>query len=225
MRLAEKYDIQAVQRHIKQCIQGGWPQSLYQWDQHIEGIKRYGSERALAQEVEYPDDVYPEPVVAINFALEFDLPDILPAAYYHLYTIGPMQDWTECRKPDQLWDIDYARRSMTNGKRTARWPLLSQQGYHIFVRGCAQLESAMDDFVHDPAVWDADENPLCCDSTCSKRLKQHRHREKNHLIENPSNRIETHSGTSKPNQVCYSIGGFDNIIFLFPIFAKLRTLA
>ena len=51
------------------------------------------------------------------------------------------------------------------------------------------------------------------------------HREKNHLIENPSNRMETHSGTSKPNQVCYGIGGFDNIIFLFPIFARLRTLA
>ena len=164
MRLAEKYDVEMVQTLIKRHLQNEWPQSLAEWDARVYEIERYRFTDP-PRGATYLDDVYPEPVAAINFALEFDVPAILPAAFYQLYTIGPLQDWTESRKPDYPDPDDYTFRHMSNGKRTARWSLLSQQGWYLFSRGSAQLDLDIQNFICNPRFW----SPT---HSCKKRLMQ-----------------------------------------------------
>lgn len=92
MRLALKYEIDTVRALIVKHVEADWPQTLEEWDAHQaekgSAAQAYVDSKDKKFRGKYFDDAYPEPVAAIRFALEFDIPRILPAAWYQLATTG-----------------------------------------------------------------------------------------------------------------------------------------
>ena len=77
---------------------------------------------------------FPKPTSAIWFAREFDLPQILPAAFYHLARIPTRHNWDELRANHN--NLDH---SVYNGGRSARWNLLSTEDFFCLTRGREHL--------------------------------------------------------------------------------------
>lgn len=68
------------------------------------------------------DDRLPEPVSAIRVARMYEVPKVLPAAYYALYCINSTRaDWNECRGGGQANHNPWFLRG---GNRTARWDMV-----------------------------------------------------------------------------------------------------
>ena len=73
--------------------------------------------------------MHPEPAAAIRFARDFDVPSILPFAFYVLAGISQYKDWDEDRKDDVGRPIITASLG-----RTARWKLLDAVDYRTLVK-------------------------------------------------------------------------------------------
>ena len=90
MRLASKYEIEPIRSLIVKHVEADWPHSLEEWDaqqaERSSAAEAYLASKDKKFKGHYIDDVYPEPVAAIRFALEFDIPSILPSAWYQLAT-------------------------------------------------------------------------------------------------------------------------------------------
>lgn len=79
-----------------------------------------------------------EPASAIRLARQFNIPEILPAAFHHLSRISSDKNWL-------------ARRLQTAGivsshyypaySRTARWDLVSSEDFGVLLRGREQIEA------------------------------------------------------------------------------------
>lgn len=81
VRIAKKYMVQDITQVIIRHISKDWPKSLEEWD-------------TLAENQSNPMSSL-EPAAAYLFALEHDVEDMLPAAFY-LLTITPLtSDWDE----------------------------------------------------------------------------------------------------------------------------------
>ena len=65
------------------------------------------------------DDCTPEPASAIRIAEDYDIPTILPYAYYRLAVMPISNDWDKFRADEDL------RSRLVNGERTARWTLVA----------------------------------------------------------------------------------------------------
>ncbi|KAI0791191.1 hypothetical protein C8Q75DRAFT_805551 [Abortiporus biennis] len=81
MRLAEKYEVESVQKIIINHIKSEWPRNVYEWDVLQQEIKNVARNY---DECEAPDinDMFSKPAAALRFAMEFDCPSILPAVLY-----------------------------------------------------------------------------------------------------------------------------------------------
>ncbi|KDQ49270.1 hypothetical protein JAAARDRAFT_63790 [Jaapia argillacea MUCL 33604] len=87
LELATKYQADRLWDYIVRNLVADWPQWLPGWD----ALEReYSSEaNELAEhldenEIVDVEDSYPEPASAIRIATDFDIPEILPAAFYAL---------------------------------------------------------------------------------------------------------------------------------------------
>ncbi|EKM55077.1 uncharacterized protein PHACADRAFT_78567, partial [Phanerochaete carnosa HHB-10118-sp] len=76
-KIARKYGMDDITAVIVEHIQEQWPRSLEEWDASFATWRTNSKTAATRGDV-------PEPVSAIKFALEFDVPSILPAAFYML---------------------------------------------------------------------------------------------------------------------------------------------
>ncbi|KIP07173.1 hypothetical protein PHLGIDRAFT_127803 [Phlebiopsis gigantea 11061_1 CR5-6] len=129
MRIATKYQIDTVRRRIIDIMHDSWPQTFEHW-------LRYQSEIAVLRTMHAGRDdglvdgksfeeCIPEPASAIRFAQDFDVPSILPFAFYTLAGIPIHHDWDEMRKGNGHKRSANARTQ----SRTARWDLLDVQDY------------------------------------------------------------------------------------------------
>ncbi|CAL1715654.1 unnamed protein product [Somion occarium] len=82
LRLSSKYMIDHLRRRCLLRLRSDWPVTLEAWDTR-ERIATEDSGRYN------PRDAYPHPLLVINLALELDIIDILPTAYYDLSRYGP----------------------------------------------------------------------------------------------------------------------------------------
>ncbi|KAI0697577.1 hypothetical protein BC835DRAFT_1337785 [Cytidiella melzeri] len=83
MRLAFKYDIEALRMVIIRHIEADWPKTLEEWRKRQDEKKAF-IEDCQKETPSYLDIPFPEPASAIRFAIEFNIPSILPAAFYEL---------------------------------------------------------------------------------------------------------------------------------------------
>ncbi|KAJ7648500.1 hypothetical protein B0H17DRAFT_958921 [Mycena rosella] len=128
LAMATKYEMEPLRERIVAQLEADWPTSVAEWD-------RLGTEvRALRWEHStsggytvddlYLDDRLPEPGAAIRLAMDFNIPKILPAAFYHLSRLSIDADWLEFRKNRERLGLE----------RTARWDLLEAGDFKLLLK-------------------------------------------------------------------------------------------
>ncbi|KAF8121129.1 hypothetical protein EV363DRAFT_1366668 [Boletus edulis] len=125
--LSRKYGITRMYAQIMRHLESDWPQTLNDWDKLERDITE--TKNSDADRI---DDHSPEPAAAIKLAHRFDIPSILPAAFYHLSRLSIQDDWDKTHA-----DPSISIRNPT--KRTAKWGLLSVEDFRCLLLGKAEL--------------------------------------------------------------------------------------
>ncbi|TDL17690.1 hypothetical protein BD410DRAFT_794168 [Rickenella mellea] len=144
--LTDKYHFASLRKRIVDHIKEDWPATINEWDIvefAVQTFKRNDPQEAL-------DNHFPEPGAAIQLARLCNIPEILPAAFYHLSRLHQNEDWDMCwgSSPDE----DTLEKVAAGKKRTARWGLLTDQDYRCLVRGRDFLEDALSDTVFPSSI-------------------------------------------------------------------------
>ncbi|GJE96790.1 BTB domain-containing protein [Phanerochaete sordida] len=160
MRLARKYDVDAVRTRIVQRLEADWPKDVIEWLRLCADVRKRTELRDAIDRMYVgapspePAPFVPEPASAVRFAREFDVPSILPAAFYALALTDVRADW----------DAPGARRSELFA--AARWTLLDATDVLRVARGKALLCMRIVDMVGTPLLSD---QPFCA-SCATNRL-------------------------------------------------------
>lgn len=138
MKIAHKLQVDLITKHIVKHIEGDWPQTLDEWDALCQPLAFWHSEG------HQPKEELPEPIATIIFARTFDVPKVLPVAFYELSR----------RRYRHDWDVEHLRNFEKGGRRVAaRWSLLSKED-HIAL---GRLREYIQDFVYsDKFLSDSD---------------------------------------------------------------------
>ena len=115
--ISGRYKIPGVVAVIKDHIRKEWPTTLSGWAIRQLELKSTGAHGTL-----------PEPVSAIQFATTYDIPSILPAAFYHLAILPTKHDWRESREAA-------AAASYHVNVNAARWSSLDGPSAVRFAKG------------------------------------------------------------------------------------------
>lgn len=137
LRMAIKYEFSGVQSQIVSYFKDTWLNNLNNWDIYAAKIRALSGESYS----NIPDFNLPEPASAIVIARLFNIPAILPAAFYDLSTISPLNDWEV--KYDDDEDEDGEKEI---GERSARWRWLKQADLFRLLRGKESLANATREF-------------------------------------------------------------------------------
>lgn len=136
--------------HLRQRIvahfEADWPESLWQWDRLEAEIRAmvdtWHEEHRCATNLKYLDDHLPEPASAIRLARECDIPNILPAAFYHLSRLSIHNDRMAARVAQHKEKADlFGLEGLLDGQRTADWNILSSVDYICLLKGRARLST------------------------------------------------------------------------------------
>ncbi|RPD82194.1 hypothetical protein L226DRAFT_475609 [Lentinus tigrinus ALCF2SS1-7] len=131
LKLAMKYECDALRHRIVSSLEADWPQTLAQWDARRAEAVILRSEHSLQLTGKvnglYLDDRLPEPASAIRIASDYGIPSILPAAFYTLALLSTDADWDDCRANPG--------KHLRFGARTARWRLLDKRDLMRLVHG------------------------------------------------------------------------------------------
>ncbi|KAI0695654.1 hypothetical protein BC835DRAFT_1273080 [Cytidiella melzeri] len=134
LKLSIKYECEALRSRLVESIEADWPQTLAQWDSRRAETIIARSEHSLRSHGKinglYLDDRLPEPASAIRLASDFDIPSILPAAFYQLASISTDADWDAYRL-----NATVEGKHLRFGARTARWSLLDKRDLMRLVHG------------------------------------------------------------------------------------------
>jgi len=134
LKLAIKYECEALRARLVESIEADWPQTLAQWDARRSEATIARSEHTLRSNGKinglYLDDRLPEPASAIRIASDFDIPSILPAAFYQLASISTDADWDAYRTNPTA-----EAKHLRFGARTARWNLLNKRDLMRLLHG------------------------------------------------------------------------------------------
>lgn len=146
LALAKKYGIEHLRQRIVAHFEADWPQSLWQWDR-LEAeiramVETWHEEHWCAANLKYVDDHLPEPASAIRLARDCDIPNILPAAFYHLSRLSIHNDRLSARVAQHEGKADlFGLEGLLDGQRTADWNILSSADYICLLKGRARLST------------------------------------------------------------------------------------
>lgn len=128
--MSNKYEIDRIRDIIVAHLESEWPQTLDEWDLLQNEVNWYKDALSSASDSRvgkvrgrYLDDWFPEPASAVKVAMEFDIPSILPAAFYQLYLTNSQLDFEVCRVP--LFHLNTGHVDLVSGARSTRWSLLT----------------------------------------------------------------------------------------------------
>lgn len=153
LSMATKYQISYIRDCIVERLESDWPQTILSWDT-LEGEIERTTEHSNVHW--YTDDRFPEPASAIRLARDFNIPSILPAAFYQLSRLNIADDHARQRKEDNsLYDPSF------NIARTARWDLLSGDDLLCVMRGQEKLRKVVRQFVPPLLCGKTDFSQLC----------------------------------------------------------------
>ncbi|THH23133.1 hypothetical protein EUX98_g8048 [Antrodiella citrinella] len=134
LKLAMKYECDALRSRIVENLEADWPTTLAQWDARRSEavIARSEHSQQATGKINglYLDDRLPEPASAIRIASDYAIPSILPAAFYQLALLSTDADWDRYRT-----NLSGEGRHLRFGARTARWGLLDKTDLMRLVHG------------------------------------------------------------------------------------------
>ncbi|KAI0315095.1 hypothetical protein OF83DRAFT_1133646 [Amylostereum chailletii] len=79
LELSRKYDAQGIREVVVSAIQEQWPSQLWQWDEREAAIPK--TFKTSAKNV---TPFYPDPAETIRSGMQYNIPSILPVAFYDL---------------------------------------------------------------------------------------------------------------------------------------------
>ncbi|KAG2125400.1 hypothetical protein DEU56DRAFT_892620 [Suillus clintonianus] len=141
LNIAQKYQVNQLYEHIVTSIKADWPQTLPRWDflDDIDSQRIFEPKTTLPWDPELDDEQkMSEPAAAIRIAREFDIPEILPAAFYHLARIKISCEYDEVRQ-----------KRCPNSEHAARWGMLTREDMNCLMHGKEEIESIMKNFVDE----------------------------------------------------------------------------
>ena len=141
IKLATNYQIDALRQRVINVIEDCWPRPFEEWIRFNTEISvlrkvRLSSDDALVGGKAFVDHV-PEPASAIRLARDFDIPSILPFAYYTLAGFHSGLPWYQSNQDNQ-WNFLRAR-----VLRAARWQLLDANDLLLLIRDREELIASM----------------------------------------------------------------------------------
>ena len=117
-----------------------WPSTLLCWDSldaHVlasaQDYPKMGAGSQGKNMTLFLDDVFPEPVSAINLGRSYNIPNILPAALYHLSRIELTSDYYQMHTEPTRSNPDSQQR-LHAGLRSARWELLTAEDHCVLAK-------------------------------------------------------------------------------------------
>ena len=127
IHMATKYQMDTIRQRIVENIERDWPRSLEEWDMLETRLEM------LREDETRPDRMCAyaaEPASTVVLARKYDIPSVLPAAFYDLCRLPVVNDLGEQpgRESYNVWD-----------ERAASWASLSGADYHCVVRGRDRL--------------------------------------------------------------------------------------
>lgn len=144
MKMGRKYQVDSVCEAVTCHLKRQWPQTAIE-------LVRSLSDRALVRNARGDSEQskhdyrpewrsFPEPASTIRLATDFDIPSVLPSAFYLLSTIEPDDKWPQ--RTTQSWHAD----------RLARWDLLGDndmlryfKGKYILAKELSMMEDIFDE--------------------------------------------------------------------------------
>lgn len=179
MRLATKYQVGTVRKRVVDIIEDSWPRSFEQWlrfNGEVSALQKLykTGDKSLTGGKPFADHI-PEPAAAIRFAREFDVPSILPFAYYVLAGIPSTKDWDRYHHIPALNDVLSAL-----PVRVARWGLLDNVDLLRVLSGREELvwhivsnKEWVDIYTVKTALINSEENCSADDSSlCSTKADE-----------------------------------------------------
>lgn len=135
-----------LRQRIVAHVEADWPQSLLQWDRLEAEIRAmvdtWHEEHRCATNFKYIDDYLPEPASAIRLARDYGIPNILPAAFYHLSRLSINNDRLTARIVQDEQKVDlFGLEGLLGGQRTADWNILSPADYICLLKGRERLST------------------------------------------------------------------------------------
>lgn len=134
LKLSMKYECERIRARIVENLEADWPQTLAQWDARRSETIMARSEHAQQASGKvnglYLDDRLPEPASAIRIASDYNIPSILPAAFYELALLTTDADWDTYRA-----NPSGEGKHLRFGARTARWNLLDKRDLMRLLHG------------------------------------------------------------------------------------------
>ncbi|EKM50913.1 uncharacterized protein PHACADRAFT_104048 [Phanerochaete carnosa HHB-10118-sp] len=118
--ISDKYKIPGIVSVIKEHVRKEWPTTLAGWEI-----------RQIELQSTATHDILPEPVSAIQFATAYDIPSILPAAFYHLAVLPTKRDWHDVPERPSLPAQSYP----VANSHAARWFSLDDCNAVRFTKG------------------------------------------------------------------------------------------
>ncbi|KZT18549.1 hypothetical protein NEOLEDRAFT_1246397 [Neolentinus lepideus HHB14362 ss-1] len=142
--LTIKYEIDHLKNQIVAHFRDSWSTSLREWDtleaEMAGTTKQWHLDHNCSFNTcnDYSDDHLPEPASAIQLAKECGLPEILPAAFYHLSRLSVKWGPHGCETNKQSQTL-----GLHEGLRTARWKMLTAEDYYKLLIGRTNMQSAV----------------------------------------------------------------------------------
>ncbi|KAG9046115.1 hypothetical protein FS837_005042 [Tulasnella sp. UAMH 9824] len=152
LRLTPKYNLTRLGPIAKRQIQEEWPREIEEWDRNEKQLSALCEWNALVRQAddveEYPGEEVNivEPCTAIRFGTDCGMPDILPAAFYHLSRLSPIYDRVH-RSPNDLAGYQRSQSYWLDGGRSANRTLLSSQDFERLYIGKGEIREWIEDFV------------------------------------------------------------------------------
>lgn len=168
LEMAEKYQFSGIKWKITQEIEETCPNNLDKWNIYSARVGVLSSTGEWCQDKD-PDFNLPEPASAIAIARKFDIPAILPAAFYDLSTISPLSDW-EARYDCGVGDENEI------GERSARWGWLNRADLLRVFRGKESLAKAAREFSESEVIlYQCNVGLLCLEARQALQTKINDH--------------------------------------------------
>ncbi|TFK45884.1 hypothetical protein OE88DRAFT_1068578 [Heliocybe sulcata] len=143
--IACKYEMENIREQIVSIVKKAWPSSLQCWDRMEAEIKamnrQWHQQHDCARDYSCRDPLdahLPGPVAAISLARDCDIPEILPAAFYHLSRLS-----MELGPDGSEHDERIQRAYFFHGERTAKWKSLAGEDYYRLFVGRKKLREAV----------------------------------------------------------------------------------
>ena len=148
MALARKYQVDSLYESLVHRVKQEWPQTPEEYFRFVQDIKHTQQIFLNSSEdkIRYHYPV-PEPASVIRLSTDFDIPSVLPGAYYMLATIRRERQWQEdTSKMLQSYSALYARWQLLHDRDNMRY----YQGLRALAVEIGRLETLWDEEAYGP---------------------------------------------------------------------------